>query len=150
MRPGAPVFGTGLPLSVELGPGLLRSIFDGIQRPLPVIEMRTGSFISRGVHLTPLYRKGRWNFTPIAKWVMRSKAAPSLARSRNTHYRTPRDGSPIFPARSPGSHLKSFYDRRDDRKGENCPRRKRDLHVAALAHPQAAPPTRSASVPVPL
>src|SRR5512143_3369886 len=38
MRPGAPVFGTGLPLSVELGPGLLTSIFDGVQRPLPVIE----------------------------------------------------------------------------------------------------------------
>ena len=67
MRPGAPVFGTGLPLSVELGPGLLHSIFDGIQRPLPVIELRTGSFIGRGVHLTPLYRKDRWNFTPVAK-----------------------------------------------------------------------------------
>ena len=67
MRPGAPVFGTGLPLSVELGPGLLRSIFDGIQRPLPVIEMRTGSFIGRGVHLTPLYRKDRWSFTPTAE-----------------------------------------------------------------------------------
>ena len=67
MHPGSPVFGTGLPLSVELGPGLLRSIFDGIQRPLPVIEMRTGSFISRGVHLTPLYRKDRWNFTPTHK-----------------------------------------------------------------------------------
>jgi V/A-type H+-transporting ATPase subunit A len=67
MRPGAPVYGTGLPLSVELGPGLLRSIFDGVQRPLPVIEMRTGSFIRRGVHLTPLYRKERWSFTPCAK-----------------------------------------------------------------------------------
>lgn len=67
MHPGSPVFGTGLPLSVELGPGLLRSIFDGIQRPLPVIEMRTGSFINRGVHLTPLYRKDRWNFTPTRK-----------------------------------------------------------------------------------
>jgi V/A-type H+-transporting ATPase subunit A len=67
MRPGSPVFGTGLPLSVELGPGLLRSIFDGIQRPLPVIEMRSGSFINRGVHLTPLYRKERWEFTPTAK-----------------------------------------------------------------------------------
>lgn len=67
MRPGSPVFGTGLPLSVELGPGLLRSIFDGIQRPLPVIEMRTGSFISRGVHLTPLYRKENWSFTPTRK-----------------------------------------------------------------------------------
>jgi V/A-type H+/Na+-transporting ATPase subunit A len=72
MRPGAPVFGTGLPLSVELGPGLLTSIFDGIQRPLPVIQMRTGSFMGRGVHLTPLYRKAHWNFTPSAKvgdWV---------------------------------------------------------------------------------
>lgn len=67
MHPGSPVFGTGLPLSVELGPGLIRSIFDGIQRPLPVIEMRTGSFISRGVHLTPLYRKDRWDFTPTCK-----------------------------------------------------------------------------------
>lgn len=67
MRPGAPVFGTGLPLSVELGPGLLHSIFDGIQRPLPVIEMRTGSFISRGMHLTPLYRKTHWSFTPVCK-----------------------------------------------------------------------------------
>jgi len=67
MRPGAPVFTTGLPLSVELGPGLLRSIFDGVQRPLPLIEKETGSFISRGVHLTPLARKDRWLFTPAAK-----------------------------------------------------------------------------------
>ncbi len=67
MQPGSPVYGTGLPLSVELGPGLLRSIFDGVQRPLPVIEMRSGSFIARGVHLTPLYRKEHWDFTPVAK-----------------------------------------------------------------------------------
>ena len=67
MHPGAPVYGTGLPLSVELGPGLLHSIFDGIQRPLPVIEMRSGSFISRGIHLTPLYQKARWGFTPSLK-----------------------------------------------------------------------------------
>ncbi|MDY7040586.1 MAG: V-type ATP synthase subunit A [Chloroflexota bacterium] len=67
MRPGAPVYGTGMPLSVELGPGLLRSIFDGIQRPLPVLEMRSGSFIGRGIHLTSLYRKNHWHFTPSAK-----------------------------------------------------------------------------------
>ncbi|MDR3574674.1 MAG: V-type ATP synthase subunit A [Anaerolineaceae bacterium] len=67
MRTGAPMFGTGLPLSVELGPGLLTSIFDGIQRPLPVIEMRLGSFINRGMHLTPLYRKSKWAFTPAVK-----------------------------------------------------------------------------------
>lgn len=65
MRPGAPVYGTGMPLSVELGPGLLRSIFDGVQRPLPVIEMHSGSFIGRGMHFTPLYRQDRWSFTPV-------------------------------------------------------------------------------------
>jgi V/A-type H+/Na+-transporting ATPase subunit A len=67
MRPGAPVYGSGLPLSVELGPGLIGSIFDGVQRPLSVMQMQTGAFISRGIHLTPLYRKSRWEFTPICK-----------------------------------------------------------------------------------
>src|SRR5512138_287646 len=64
MRPGAPVHTTGLPLSVELGPGLLRSIFDGVQRPLPLIEMQSGTYISRGVHLPPLSREDRWAFKP--------------------------------------------------------------------------------------
>ncbi len=64
LRPGAPVYGTGMPLSVELGPGLLASIFDGIQRPLPVLELRSGAFIGRGIKTTPLYRKQRWAFTP--------------------------------------------------------------------------------------
>jgi V/A-type H+-transporting ATPase subunit A len=67
MHPGAPVYGTGMPLSVELGPGLLRSIFDGIQRPLPILEMRSGAFIGRGIQLTPLYRGDRWHFTPTAQ-----------------------------------------------------------------------------------
>jgi V/A-type H+/Na+-transporting ATPase subunit A len=67
MRTGAPIFGTGLPLSVELGPGLLKSIFDGVQRPLPLIQMESGSFIGRGMRLDPLYRKDRWRFTPQAK-----------------------------------------------------------------------------------
>ena len=48
MQTGAPIFGTGLPLSVELGPGLIQSIYDGVQRPLPLIEEAMGSFISRG------------------------------------------------------------------------------------------------------
>ncbi len=64
LHPGAPVYGTGLPLSVELGPGLLQSIFDGIQRPLPVLELRSGTFIGRGIKTTPLYRKQKWAFTP--------------------------------------------------------------------------------------
>jgi V/A-type H+-transporting ATPase subunit A len=64
MRPGAPVYGTGLPLSVELGPGLLRGIFDGVQRPLPDMEQRSGAFIERGMNLAPLDHKGRWHFIP--------------------------------------------------------------------------------------
>jgi V/A-type H+-transporting ATPase subunit A len=67
MRPGAPVTTTGLPLSVELGPGLLRGIFDGVQRPLPLIERRRGSFIRRGLHLSPLSREDHWAFTPLAQ-----------------------------------------------------------------------------------
>jgi V/A-type H+-transporting ATPase subunit A len=67
LQPGAPVFGTGMPFSVELGPGLLRSIFDGIQRPLPVLELRSGAFIGRGIKTTPLYRKDKWAFTPSAE-----------------------------------------------------------------------------------
>ncbi len=65
LKPGSPVFGTGLPLSVELGPGLLRSIYDGIQRPLPIIERESGSFIDRGVHMTPLDRRERWSYNPV-------------------------------------------------------------------------------------
>jgi V/A-type H+-transporting ATPase subunit A len=64
MRPGAPVYGTGLPLSVELGPGLLCGIFDGVQRPLPGMEQRSGAFIERGMNLAPLDHQGRWHFTP--------------------------------------------------------------------------------------
>lgn len=67
LRPGAPVYGTGVPLSVELGPGLLQSIFDGIQRPLPVLELRSGTYIGRGIKVTPLYRKQKWAFTPHAE-----------------------------------------------------------------------------------
>ena len=63
LRPGAPAYGTGMPLSVELGPGLLTSIFDGIQRPLPILEMRSGAFIGRGIKTTPLYHERTWTFT---------------------------------------------------------------------------------------
>jgi len=64
LKPGTPVYTTGSPLSLELGPGLMSGIFDGIQRPLPVVEMRNGAFIPRGIQLTPLYRKQAWGFVP--------------------------------------------------------------------------------------
>lgn len=65
MAPGMPIYGTGLPLSVELAPGLLGGIFDGIQRPLPVMENFQGPFIVRGIRLTPLYRRKKWSFSPV-------------------------------------------------------------------------------------
>ncbi len=65
--PGDPVFPSGGPLMVELGPGLLSSIFDGIQRPLTLIAEKTGDFIRRGVSLSPLSREKRWEFSPLVK-----------------------------------------------------------------------------------
>jgi len=67
LQVGETVTNTGLPLSVELGPGLLSSIYDGIQRPLPLLAEKSGSFISRGVTLPGLSHDRRWEFTPQVK-----------------------------------------------------------------------------------
>jgi V/A-type H+-transporting ATPase subunit A len=65
LRPGAPIYGTGSPLSVELGPGILKGIFDGIERPLPVIEAQFGDFIGRGMKVPSLDREKKWHFKPV-------------------------------------------------------------------------------------
>ncbi|MCQ4573902.1 MAG: V-type ATP synthase subunit A [Candidatus Brocadiales bacterium] len=62
--PGQPVYPMGEPLSVELGPGLIGSIFDGIQRPLDIISAHSGSYIARGVEYAPLDRTKKWHFVP--------------------------------------------------------------------------------------
>jgi len=67
LGPGEPVFSTGQPLSVELGPGLMRSIFDGIQRPLNVIAQIAGSYITRGIDIPGLDREKEWDFVPCAE-----------------------------------------------------------------------------------
>ncbi|MBS3068971.1 V-type ATP synthase subunit A [Candidatus Micrarchaeota archaeon] len=67
LKPGEPVESTGEPLSVELGPGLLQSIYDGIQRPLDAIANKHGSFIPRGVAVAPLDRKKKWDFKAKVK-----------------------------------------------------------------------------------
>lgn len=64
LRAGDPVWGTGAPLQVELGPGLLGGIFDGIQRPLSLLRERVGDWVSRGVEALPLDRERRWPFLP--------------------------------------------------------------------------------------
>ncbi len=67
VRPGEPVENTGMSLSVELGPGLLESIYDGIQRPLPVLKEKMGDFIKRGVSANGLSREKEWDFVPTVK-----------------------------------------------------------------------------------
>ncbi len=67
IRPGEPVSNTGLSLAAELGPGLLTSIYDGIQRPLAVLVDKMGNFIERGVSAPGLSHEKKWTFKPIAK-----------------------------------------------------------------------------------
>lgn len=67
IRPGEPVSNTGLSLSVELGPGLLTSIYDGIQRPLAVLVDKMGDFIQRGVSAPGLSHDKKWVFKPLVK-----------------------------------------------------------------------------------
>ncbi|GAA0506160.1 V-type ATP synthase subunit A [Deinococcus depolymerans] len=64
---GEPVETTGLPLSVELGPGMLNGIYDGIQRPLDKIREASGDFIARGIEVSSLDRTKKWSFTPTVQ-----------------------------------------------------------------------------------
>ncbi|MBQ1674598.1 MAG: V-type ATP synthase subunit A [Oscillospiraceae bacterium] len=67
LGPGADVVTTGAPLSVELGPGLIENIYDGIQRPLEEIVKRVGANITRGIEVPPLPRDKQWQWTAVAK-----------------------------------------------------------------------------------
>ena len=67
LGPGAEVETTGMPLSVELGPGMLENIYDGIQRPLPEIRDLTGECIARGVQVPALNRTRVWHFDAVAQ-----------------------------------------------------------------------------------
>jgi len=65
IKPGEKVENTGMPLSVELGPGIISSIYDGVQRPLPVIKDVAGDFISRGIYVPGLDKDKKWEFNPV-------------------------------------------------------------------------------------
>lgn len=67
VKPGEPVTNTGRPLVAELGPGLLSSVYDGIQRPLPLLRDKTGDYIFRGVTAPGLDREKKWEFKPVVK-----------------------------------------------------------------------------------
>ena len=64
LKPGEKVVRTGAPLSIELGPGIIQSFYDGIQRPLKSIKEKTGDFIARGISLPGLDYDKKWEFTP--------------------------------------------------------------------------------------
>ena len=65
--PGEPVESTGAPLSVELAPGLIESIYDGIQRPLDKIKEQAGDRITRGIEVNSIDHERLWNFVPVAQ-----------------------------------------------------------------------------------
>jgi len=67
LRPGEPVFGTGQPLSTTLGPGMVGTIYDGLQRPLNTIAKKAGNFITRGVTADSIPFDKKWEFEPAAK-----------------------------------------------------------------------------------
>lgn len=67
LKPGDPVISTGEQLSMQLGPGMLGAIYDGIQRPLDVIQKQSGAFIARGMDVPALNKETKWSFTATAK-----------------------------------------------------------------------------------
>ena len=65
LKPGEPVIRTEAPLSVELGPGILKNFYDGVQRPLESIRNKVGDYVERGVSVDALDREKKWQFTPV-------------------------------------------------------------------------------------
>lgn len=86
--PGDPVVSTGHPLSVELGPGMLRHMYDGIQRPLEKLEDLAGSFLERGVTAPPLNRETKWEFVPTKNVGDEVVAGDVLGTVEETHVLT--------------------------------------------------------------
>ena len=81
---GEPVESTGAPLSVELGPGLLGSIFDGIQRPLEEIRKVTGNNLARGIEIPALDREKKWHFVPSISANSKVEAGDVLGTVQET------------------------------------------------------------------
>ena len=82
--PGEPIVLTGKPLSVELGPGLISSIYDGIQRPLDIIRIKSGDFVTRGIELPPLDREKKWEFVPAVEKGQMVEAGDFLGEVEET------------------------------------------------------------------
>ncbi|HUX22313.1 MAG TPA: V-type ATP synthase subunit A, partial [Spirochaetia bacterium] len=97
---GEPVRRTGQPLKVTLGPGLLGTVYDGIQRPLAVLEKKTGAFIGRGLSAPPLSMEKRWHFVPNVKAGDSVEGGDRLGEVQETDHFTHRI---LVPAGSSGT-----------------------------------------------
>jgi len=86
LKPGEPVESTGAPLSIELGPGLLSQIYDGIQRPLPELARIMGNFIKRGVFVPGLDQNKKWEFQAVAKKGDEVKGGDMLGTVQETKF----------------------------------------------------------------
>ena len=84
VKPGEIVIATGAPLMVELGPGLLKSIYDGIQRPLPVLKDKMGDFIARGIMEPGLDRTKEWKFISTVKKGSKVKGGSIIGTVQET------------------------------------------------------------------
>jgi len=84
LKPGEPVQSTNQPLSVELAPGILGNIYDGIQRPLDLIKAMKGDFISRGIEMPAIDRKKKWYFKPKVKEGEKVRAGDILGVVQET------------------------------------------------------------------
>lgn len=84
LRPNEPVFTTGHPMSVTLGPGILSNIYDGIERPLKLIEQKSGAFIEKGINIAPLDEEKEWDVTITVKPGDKLKAGDVYATCQET------------------------------------------------------------------
>lgn len=90
LKPGDEVISTGAPLSVELGPGLLSTIYDGVERPLARLEELWGEFITRGAEAPALKRNVSWHFMPVVKKGDEVKAGDIIGEVQETPHFTHR------------------------------------------------------------
>jgi V/A-type H+/Na+-transporting ATPase subunit A len=85
LGPGEPVVSEGSPLSVELGPGLIGKIFDGIQRPLEEIREKVGSNITRGINVDSLNRTRKWKFEPTVEDGIKVSTGDIIGKVKETN-----------------------------------------------------------------
>ncbi|PIV38876.1 MAG: V-type ATP synthase subunit A [Candidatus Omnitrophica bacterium CG02_land_8_20_14_3_00__42_8] len=85
LKAGDLIYTQGFPLYVELGPGLLGNIYDGIQRPLEILKEKEGFYINRGVHVSALDKKKKWHFAPLKKEGDYIKPGEAIGQVQETH-----------------------------------------------------------------